>query len=109
MAKLFADIPEALENTQEIANKCNLEIKLGNPTPPNFKFARDVAKKLGLTLPEPEKEYSMENDKVLFEHEAKRGLEERLKNIPKEKHKEYRERLQKEIDIIKSMKFQVIC
>ncbi len=105
MAKLFADIPEALENTQEIANKCNLEIKLGNPTPPNFKFARDVAKKLGLTLPEPEKEYSMENDKVLFEHEAKRGLEERLKNIPKEKHKEYRERLQKEIDIIKSMKF----
>ncbi len=105
MAKLFADIPEALENTQEIANKCNLEIKLGNPTPPNFKFARDVAKKLGLTLPEPEKEYSMENDKILFEHEAKRGLEERLKNIPKEKHKEYRERLQKEIDIIKSMKF----
>jgi DNA polymerase-3 subunit alpha len=105
MAKLFADIPEALENTQKIANKCNLEIKLGNPTPPNFKFARDVAKKLGLTLPEPEKEYSMENDKILFEHEAKRGLEERLKNIPKEKHKEYRERLQKEIDIIKSMKF----
>jgi len=45
--------------------------------------------------------------------EAKRGLEERLKNdCPKEKHKEYRERLQKEIDIIKSMKFpgyMLIC
>ena len=105
MARLFADIPEALENTQEIANKCNLEIKLGNPTPPNFKFTREVAKELNLELPEPQKEYSMENDKVLFEYEAKRGLEERLKNIPKEKHQEYRERLQKEIDIINSMKF----
>jgi DNA polymerase-3 subunit alpha len=105
MARLFADIPEAIENTQEIANKCNLEIKLGNPTPPNFKFTREVAKELNLELPEPQKEYSMENDKVLFEYEAKRGLEERLKNIPKEKHQEYRERLQKEIDIINSMKF----
>ncbi len=47
----------------------------------------------------------MKNDKVLFEYEAKKGLEERLKNIPKEKHKEYRDRLQKEIDIINSMKF----
>jgi len=105
MAKLFADIPEAIANTQEIANKCNLEIKLGNPTPPNFKFTRDVAKGLGLTLPEPQKEYSMENDKVLFEYEARRGLEKRLKSIPEDRHQEYRERLKKEIDIINSMKF----
>ncbi len=33
------------------------------------------------------------------------GLEERLKDIPQEKHQEYRDRLQKEIDIIDSMKF----
>jgi len=59
MARLFADIPEALENTQEIVEKCNLEIKLGNPTPPNFKFARDRAATAGLTLPEPEVEYSL--------------------------------------------------
>ena len=105
MARLFADIPEALTHTQEIAQKCNLEIKLGNPTPPNFKFARERAAAIGLELPEPEVEYSLENDKILFIEESKRGLEERLKIVPKEKHQEYRDRLQVEIDIINNMKF----
>ncbi len=105
MAKLFADIPEAIENTQEIADKCNLEIKLGNPTPPNFKFARQRAADIGLELPEPDKEYSLENDKTLFIEESRRGLEERLKIVPEEKHQEYRDRLQVEIDIINNMKF----
>ena len=105
MAKLFADVPEAIENTQEIADKCNLEIKLGNPTPPNFKFARERAQIAGIALPEPEEAYSLENDKVLFMHEARKGLEERLAIVPEEKHAEYRERLETEIDIINSMKF----
>ncbi len=105
MARLFADIPEALANTQEIADKCNLEIKLGNPTPPNFKFARERAEEFGLELPEPEKEYSLENDKVLFEYKAKEGLERRLKLVEKSRHQEYRDRLKMEIDVINSMKF----
>jgi DNA polymerase-3 subunit alpha len=105
MALLFADIPEALENTQEIAQKCNLEIKLGNPTPPNFKFARERAEAIGLKLPEPEVEYSLENDKVLFIEESRRGLQERLKIVPEQKHQEYHDRLQVEIDIINNMKF----
>jgi len=105
MALLFADIPEALEHTQEIAQKCNLEIKLGNPTPPNFKFARERAAAIGLVLPEPEREYSLENDKALFAEESRRGLEKRLKIVPEQKHQEYRERLEVEIDIINSMKF----
>ncbi len=105
MAQLFADIPEALENTQEIADKCNLEIKLGNPTPPNFKFTRERAKEAGIELPDPTKEYSLENDKVLFVEESKKGLEKRLKIVPQEKHEEYRERLKVEMDIINSMKF----
>lgn len=105
MAKLFADIPEALINTQEIADKCNLEIKLGNPTPPNFKFARERAADSGLELPEPDQEYSLENDKTLFSYEARKGLEERLKIVPPEQHQEYRDRLEVEINIINSMKF----
>jgi len=105
MAELFADIPEALENTQEIAEKCNLEIKLGNPTPPNFKFAREKAAEIGLELPEPDVEYSLANDKALFIEESRKGLEERLKIVPEEKHQAYRERLQIEIDIINNMKF----
>jgi len=36
MAQLFAHIPQALENTIEIANQCNLEITLGRAQLPSF-------------------------------------------------------------------------
>ncbi len=104
MAELFADIPEAISNTQEIADKCNLEIKLGDPTPPNFKFTQQVAKEEGLELPTDD-EYSLENDIILFNHLSKKGLEKRLKIVPENKHQEYHDRLQVEMDIINSMKF----
>ena len=105
IAKLYADIPEAIEATQEIADKCNLTIKLGNPTPPNFKFTRQKLKELNLHIPEPNEEYSLENDKVLFIHECRAGLEDRLKIVPKEKHQEYKDRLEVEIEIINNMRF----
>jgi len=105
VAKLYADIPEAIINTQEIVDKCNLEIKLGNPTPPNFKFTREKAALNNLVLPEPQLEYSLENDKVLFIDECRRGLEERLKIVDPLRHQEYKDRLQVEIDIINNMKF----
>lgn len=103
--KLYADIPEVIENTQEIANKCNLTIKLGNPTPPNFKFTRAKLQELNIEIPEPQNEYSLENDKVLFAYMCRVGLEDRLKLVPIEKHKEYKERLETEINIINNMKF----
>ncbi len=105
ITKLYADIPQAIEATQEIVDKCNLEIKLGNPTPPNFKFTRQKAQEQNLTLPEPHLEYSLENDKVLFIHECWKGLEKRLEIVEPQKHQEYKERLQVEIDIINNMKF----
>jgi DNA polymerase-3 subunit alpha len=105
ISRLYQDIPEAIENTQEIVDKCNLELNLGNPTPPNFKFTLDEAKKYNLKLPEPDREYSLENDKILFEYLAKEGLKKRLEYVPKEKHQEYRDRLEQEIKIINSMKF----
>ncbi len=105
IARLYADIPEAIANTQEIADKCNLEIKLGDPTPPNFKFTREFAKRYQLELPEPELEYSLENDKLLFIYECQKGLEKRLEIVPPQKHEEYKQRLQTEIDIINNMKF----
>src|SRR5664279_938575 len=36
MAKLFADLPEALQNSVEIAKRCNLTLKLGKPHLPDF-------------------------------------------------------------------------
>ncbi|HET9694291.1 MAG TPA: DNA polymerase III subunit alpha [Steroidobacteraceae bacterium] len=36
MAQVFADIPEALENSVEIARRLNLEIKLGKPSLPAY-------------------------------------------------------------------------
>jgi len=97
IAKLYADIPEALINTQEIVDKCNLEIKLGDPTPPNFKFTPNYTNPL---TGEP-----FANDDELFAFKCREGLTERLEYVPAEKHDEYRERLEVEIDIIKKMKF----
>ncbi|EKK0829941.1 DNA polymerase III subunit alpha [Campylobacter lari] len=105
MSELFADIPEAIENTQEIANKCNLELKLGDPTPPNFKFTREYAKKYGLSLSQEDQEFSFDNDDIVFEYLCKKGLEERLQFINESKHQEYKDRLDLEISIIKNMKF----
>ncbi len=104
MEILYADIPEALENTQEIVQKCNLELKLGDPTPPNFRFTQEYAQKIGLELPVNER-YSLENDAVLFEHQCRIGLKKRLKNVPQNEHENYWRRLEHEIEIIKSMKF----
>ncbi len=105
MAALYADIPEALQNTLEIADKCNLELDLGNPTPPNFKFAREYAAKEGIEVPEPDMQNSFANDEALFVHECKKGLQERLKFIDPSMHEEYKERLETEMETINQMKF----
>jgi DNA polymerase III subunit alpha len=115
MARLFADIPEALYHTQEIVDKCQLELKLGNPTPPNFKFTREYAELEGLNIDnagddesvEPKKRLSAadKNDAEYFIHCCRLGLIERLKHVPPERHDEYRERLEFEMDVINQMKF----
>lgn len=105
MSELFADIPEAISNTQEIVDKCNLELKLGNPTPPNFKFTLEYAKKYNINIPEPNNDISFANDDEVFEYLCKIGLEERLKFVDEKHHQEYKQRLDTEIQIIKNMKF----
>lgn len=102
MARLFADVPQALENTQEIARKCadfsiDLKDEKNNPpTPPTFKFTKEYASAEGLDF---------ENDEEYFIYKSKQGLEKRLQNVPEEKHQEYRDRLEYEMEIIAKMKF----
>ncbi|MWV62789.1 DNA polymerase III subunit alpha [Helicobacter saguini] len=100
MLDLFSDIPEAVFNTQEIADKCNLELDLKNdknpPTPPSFTFAKEYAKAEGLDI-ESEEEY--------FVHKCKKGLAKKLKKIPPKEHQIYIDRLDYEMKIINQMKF----
>ncbi len=94
MAELFADIPEALENTLEIAKRCNVELTLGENFLPDFPIPE------GLT----EAEY--------FRQQSREGLEKRLDKLFDrdaadfaEKRKPYDERLETELDVIIGMGF----
>lgn len=42
MAEIFSDLPQALVNTQKIADMCNLEIPLGQAEFPEFKVPKDL-------------------------------------------------------------------
>jgi DNA polymerase-3 subunit alpha len=43
MAKLFADIPQALQNSVEVARRCNLAIELGKSRLPDFPTPKGVS------------------------------------------------------------------
>ncbi|MDN5987604.1 MAG: DNA polymerase III subunit alpha, partial [Hafniaceae bacterium] len=92
MCELFADIPEALENSVEIAKRCNVTIRLGEYFLPQF----------------PTGEMSTEDFLVA---KSKQGLEERLEFLfpdPEERAKrrpEYDERLEVELKVINQMGF----
>jgi DNA polymerase III subunit alpha len=86
--ELFADIPEVLDVTLEIAEKCNLELELGQVYLPHF------------AVPAP---YA--NEAKYFEYLCWRGFEERYEGTYKLTDAEYRERLQFEIDTINKMGF----
>ncbi|HJV05873.1 MAG TPA: DNA polymerase III subunit alpha [Chromobacteriaceae bacterium] len=93
MAERFADIPEALANTVEIAKRCNVTIELGHNYLPNFPTPD------GMTL-----------DDYLVKR-SRDGLEERLPKLypdPQqlaENRARYDERLQTELNTIIQMGF----
>ncbi|MFQ2705932.1 DNA polymerase III subunit alpha [Aeromonas caviae] len=92
MSELFADIPEALENTVEIAKRCNVTVRLGEYFLPNF----------------PTGDMTTEDFLVM---KSKEGLEERLEflfpdpAVRAERRPEYDERLDIELKVINQMGF----
>ena len=89
MSDLFRDIPEAIANTAAIAQRCNLEFKLGKSFLPYF--------------PVPD---NFTQDEWL-KHKVSDGLSERVRegSIPGEKLAEYHDRLDKELEVIIKMGF----
>lgn len=98
MAALFADVPEALLNTQEIVDKCDLQIKLGDPRPPRFKFTREYSERDGVAT---------DDDGEYFEYKCREGLAWRFEQLREKNLDEeaYRARLELEIGVIKQMGF----
>ena len=92
MIELFSDIPEAIENTVEIAKRCNVTVRLNEYFLPQFPTG-------GMTT---------EDFLVKVSEE---GLEERLEflfpdeNVRKEKRPEYDDRLRIELEVINQMGF----
>ncbi|MDN3652540.1 DNA polymerase III subunit alpha [Thalassotalea ponticola] len=93
MCELFADIPEALQNSVEIAKRCNVSVRLGEYFLPDF----------------PTGDLDIKDYLVKVSEE---GLQERLeflfdKNADDfaDKRKPYDERLKIELDVINDMGF----
>lgn len=91
MQQVFADIPEALDNTLEIARRCNLKLNFGEYFLPRFPVPGD----------------STVDD--FLRAESERGLQKRIEVIETSGEltdkNVYRERLQLELDVIIEMGF----
>ena len=86
MAELFSDMPEALQNTVEIAKRCTVEMKLGEAFLPRFPLPDGVS------------------TEKYFEEKSHAGLAQRLLHmtaIPPQ----YEERLKLELSVINKMGF----
>ncbi|WP_029521246.1 DNA polymerase III subunit alpha [Persephonella sp. IF05-L8] len=99
MYQKFKGYEEALKNTMEIAEKCNVEIDTAETR--GYLFPK-------FQIPGLDREATYEEKEKYFEKLAWEGLEKRLskmKDLPKEKYQQYKERLEYEINVIKQMGF----
>ncbi|WP_434761970.1 DNA polymerase III subunit alpha [Vibrio fortis] len=92
MCELFSDIPEALENSVEIAKRCNVTVRLGEYFLPNF----------------PTEGLAIEDFLI---KKSEEGLERRLaflfpdEQVRAERRPEYDDRLKIELEVINNMGF----
>ncbi|MFM8589798.1 MAG: DNA polymerase III subunit alpha, partial [Limnohabitans sp.] len=97
MRQLFADVPSAIANTLEIASRCSLTLKLGQPMLPDFPIPPVNGEILSVV--------------GYFRHVAHQGLEQRLQSLypqPAQRQAQqprYVERLEFELETILKMGF----
>ena len=88
MAELFADVPEALSNSFEIATRCTLVLKLGEARLPKYPVPGNIT------------------TEDFLRDAAASGLEQRMTGLVAESRFEaYRARLRSELDVICQMGF----
>ncbi len=93
MVELFSDIPQAIENTIEIAKRCTVELTLDEHYLPDFPVPE------GMTID------------TFFSQESYEGLEQRLAvlfpeiEVREQNRQQYEDRLQVELDVINEMGF----
>lgn len=87
MWRAFGEVPDALTNTVDIANRCNTSITFGDLHLPEYEVPEGYTISSYLT------------------HLARQGLHEKLAKVPSEKHDKYYERLDKELDVIVGKNF----
>ncbi len=88
MRTLFADIPEAIENTVEIAKRCNLVLEFGNNYLPDYPLANNA-----------------DINKVMAD-QSRQGLDHYLHKHPEITERDgYYERLEQELEVISKMGF----
>lgn len=88
MEEIYKDIPEALDNTLEIEEKCNVDIEFSEPKMPKF------------DIPAPFKD-----ELSYFKYLCWKGFDERYRETEHYNDSVYRERLKYEIDTINKMGF----
>jgi DNA polymerase-3 subunit alpha len=93
MAALFADLPEALASTIEIAQRCSFRPRLHAPVLPRFSVGADGA---------------AVDEAAELRRSAEAGLERRIAAYglaPERTQRDYRDRLDFELRVIEGMKF----
>lgn len=81
MAVLFADIPEALENSVEIAKRCTITLRFDQYFLPEFPLAQGGSAD------------------ALVARQAREGLARRLNHLPVERRESYRDNYQQRLDL----------
>ncbi|MDD4519740.1 MAG: DNA polymerase III subunit alpha [Alphaproteobacteria bacterium] len=87
MCELFKDLPEALQNTVEIAKRCAFDVGKRSPALPNF-------------------DCKGKSEREVLLQKTYEGFEEKMKDRSKEEKERYKERLEEELKIITQMGFE---
>ncbi len=100
MRAVFHDLPEAIERTNEIADRCNIKFKMKDDKGKAIYHLPSFPTRGGVSLTEEIKNLSEEGLRERFKE-----LEERGEGVPEAEQPKYYERLNYELSIIERMGF----